>query len=898
MALIDLGKLKFTWKGTYANSTAYETDDVVFYEGSSYVATADIPASNTTNPYLNASFDLMNQGFDYEGIWLNSVSYANLSVVTHASATWVATQTTTVGEVPSSSSSQWDLLIPVPANNVLTSVGDMVVRDNANNSARIPVGPKGTTLQVLESPNHSIPKNITYSVGTDTPATAILTDGDNASNVYGTNAVNGAINMSRERVYSITFPADGQTYSIKNPNDPSYNTAGTGGRLTSGVTPAFVSNGGTISLVVSSTTPSTLKIRNEASGTDEATVTVLDLALVPGFPAAAPKSADVSATRCNYDYRNTMTTSLKALEQNPEFGRGSKSLPAGYAGTVSNAVLTNTGQPMVWGNCQNQATTAIDAGSNGFNYGSTNLNVSTHSPHIAQVVVPNFFESAIAGVADDAKFLSDLEGKSLNYTTSCIPKITEQYKTRQHQYCLSENGIIFFAGYGGQPGADGAGAVTAQTYALIALRAYNETGTTELTGVNRPKFKQVVFNSAGEQSGGAVLQGGTLYGLSTDGEVFAMGDNGEGQLGDNTVADNYYFRRINPTSFNNEKVIYINAFGSNYGTAYAITETGKLFGWGYNTTGVLGDGTAVDKTTPIEMTGVAGSAINGKSVTHIMGNSTWWQTYGRLFILTTEGKVYALGNQETHGIYIGVYNTVSAAGYLYTPTELTDAATTINSEGQQVVSMWMSNTRYTTQYFITDGGTPGLPRMYSCGQNLYNHQGTNSSTTNGATTSSQGNWFLSECVYRTGSDDASCLTRPNITTQLKIGDPCAVFWAGSTSAANGSGTTSQAWLLDSNGQFFITGYFGTYNPVLYTEQDNVVDFEGTSTNNRGWVPVNTQPEPMVSFGSSYLAANQENWYCVGESGKLYFGGSSLGEHHSYSFQGFQLKNFGSNSTAN
>ena len=30
MAQIDLGKLKFQWKGNYLDSTAYEVDDVVF----------------------------------------------------------------------------------------------------------------------------------------------------------------------------------------------------------------------------------------------------------------------------------------------------------------------------------------------------------------------------------------------------------------------------------------------------------------------------------------------------------------------------------------------------------------------------------------------------------------------------------------------------------------------------------------------------------------------------------------------------------------------------------------------------------------------------------------------------------------------------------------------------
>ena len=37
MATINLGSIKFNWKGAYNNSTAYAVDDVVSSGGSSYV---------------------------------------------------------------------------------------------------------------------------------------------------------------------------------------------------------------------------------------------------------------------------------------------------------------------------------------------------------------------------------------------------------------------------------------------------------------------------------------------------------------------------------------------------------------------------------------------------------------------------------------------------------------------------------------------------------------------------------------------------------------------------------------------------------------------------------------------------------------------------------------------
>jgi len=40
MATVNLGSIKFNWKGAYSGSTAYAVDDVVSYNGSSYVCTA------------------------------------------------------------------------------------------------------------------------------------------------------------------------------------------------------------------------------------------------------------------------------------------------------------------------------------------------------------------------------------------------------------------------------------------------------------------------------------------------------------------------------------------------------------------------------------------------------------------------------------------------------------------------------------------------------------------------------------------------------------------------------------------------------------------------------------------------------------------------------------------
>jgi hypothetical protein len=56
MATVNLGAIKFKWKGTYNASTAYTIDDVVEYNGSSYIC---IQASTSNLPTDTAYFEQM-----------------------------------------------------------------------------------------------------------------------------------------------------------------------------------------------------------------------------------------------------------------------------------------------------------------------------------------------------------------------------------------------------------------------------------------------------------------------------------------------------------------------------------------------------------------------------------------------------------------------------------------------------------------------------------------------------------------------------------------------------------------------------------------------------------------------------------------------------------------------
>ena len=49
MAIIDLGKVSITWQGTYAGGTAYTPKDAVYYNGTSYICTANTTGNLPTD---------------------------------------------------------------------------------------------------------------------------------------------------------------------------------------------------------------------------------------------------------------------------------------------------------------------------------------------------------------------------------------------------------------------------------------------------------------------------------------------------------------------------------------------------------------------------------------------------------------------------------------------------------------------------------------------------------------------------------------------------------------------------------------------------------------------------------------------------------------------------------
>ena len=164
MAQIDLGKLKFTWKGTWSTASAYEVDDVVYYLGSAYICIAD--ASNTTNsPEQNSTnWTRMSSGLNYRGTFTTPTGYTWYygDIVTYQNTAYFHSLGTSVGYTPGSTQSgnPWQVLAS-GTGGAYTSAGDIEYRDNDSSNSALSIGIENSVLSVEKNPRESFPNNTT-----------------------------------------------------------------------------------------------------------------------------------------------------------------------------------------------------------------------------------------------------------------------------------------------------------------------------------------------------------------------------------------------------------------------------------------------------------------------------------------------------------------------------------------------------------------------------------------------------------------------------------------------------------------------------------------------------------------------------------------------------------------
>ncbi len=157
-----------------------------------------------------------------------------------------------------------------------------------------------------------------------------------------------------------------------------------------------------------------------------------------------------------------------------------------------------------------------------------------------------------------------------------------------------------------------------------------ELGDGTRSNTNRPE--QIVTR------GVAAIAGGGFHSLflKSDGSLWAMGDNYYGQLGDGTYTDSDRPEQIVASG--------VTAIAAGYGHSLFLKSDGSLWGMGYNWQGQLGDGSSS------YWCSNRPEQIVASNVTAIA--AAWWQS----LFLKSDGSLWAMGDNESGQLGDGTYN--------------------------------------------------------------------------------------------------------------------------------------------------------------------------------------------------------------------------------------------------
>ena len=203
-----------------------------------------------------------------------------------------------------------------------------------------------------------------------------------------------------------------------------------------------------------------------------------------------------------------------------------------------------------------------------------------------------------------------------------------------------------------------------------------------------------------------------MFALTKDGDLFARGYNGYGQLGLGDTTDRYMWCKIStlgPDATHAGISTQIAGFhlgmstctgNASYNTVYAIDTSGRLFSWGYNGFGQIGNGNATNQSLPQHISSVSNIAMVSAR-------------FGSAHIIDTSGNLFFAGSSqnEVDGGLSG--GTLSS----FTDTGQDNVYQIVNSDGYYYTS------RYAHAWYLKTNG-----EMYGIGGNGVGQAGVGSTT--------------------------------------------------------------------------------------------------------------------------------------------------------------------------
>ncbi|WP_104092515.1 putative Ig domain-containing protein [Arthrobacter sp. GMC3] len=125
----------------------------------------------------------------------------------------------------------------------------------------------------------------------------------------------------------------------------------------------------------------------------------------------------------------------------------------------------------------------------------------------------------------------------------------------------------------------------------------------------------------------------TGYGITADGKAYAWGSNSNGQLGNGTTVDSAVPVEVLPGAM--PPGVTITRLSTMNQATYVIGSDKRVYSWGRNTNGNLGDGTTTDRSTPVAV--AAGAIPAGVDILQLSAG------IGQAFVLGSDNKAYSWG---------------------------------------------------------------------------------------------------------------------------------------------------------------------------------------------------------------------------------------------------------------
>ena len=193
-------------------------------------------------------------------------------------------------------------------------------------------------------------------------------------------------------------------------------------------------------------------------------------------------------------------------------------------------------------------------------------------------------------------------------------------------------------------------------------------------GTTIKRFTPVEVDTSGVLDGKNIIQisAGGDYSLALDdqGKVYAWGDNFNGQLGDGNLEEYYYYGYVEIRGIDSSVPVEVDTSGVLEGKnivqvsaggfhSLALDEDGKVYSWGYNGSGELGDGTDNISNVPVEV--VDGNVdFTSKNIVQVSAGIS------HSLALDSDGKVYSWGEGYQGELGIGINGQRSVPVEVYT----------------------------------------------------------------------------------------------------------------------------------------------------------------------------------------------------------------------------------------